>query len=78
MIAWNGFQLLVEVKVTKKDFEAQVYDKPAEIGLEIKFFHFLKFGSLVSHFKCVDDRSGQCLTASRKNEKINFGAKNFR
>ena len=38
MIAWNGFQLLVEVKVTKKDFEAQVYDKPAEIGLEIKVF----------------------------------------
>ena len=75
MIAWNEFQLLVGIKVTKKDFEAQVYNKPAEIGLEIKFFHFLKFGSLVSHLKCLDDRSGPCRTASRKNEKINFGPK---
>ena len=78
MIAWNGFQLLVEVKVTKKDFEAQVYDKPAEIGLEIKFFcHFLTLGSLVSHLNRADDRSGQCLTASRKTEKINSDAKNL-
>ena len=46
-------------------------------GLKLSFFcHFLKFGSLVSHLNWADDRLGQCPTASRKNEKINFGAKN--
>ena len=48
-----------------------------KLGLKLSFFcHFLKFGSLVSHLNWADDRLGQCPTASRKNEKINFGAKN--
>ena len=47
-------------------------------GSKLSFFcHFLTLGSLVSHLNRADDRSGQCLTASRKNEKINFDAKNL-
>ena len=47
-------------------------------GSKLSFFcHFLTLGSLVSHLNRADDRSGQCLTASRKNEKINSDAKNL-
>ena len=47
-----------------------------KLGSKLSFFcHFFKFGSLVSRLNCADDRSGQCLTGSRKNEKINFEAK---
>ena len=65
-------------KSHEKTFEPQICDKPAEIGLEIKFFsHFLKFGSLVSLYiaQMIDRDNVQLLVGETNNESS--GPKNW-
>ena len=49
----------------KKNFVTRIWAKWAKIGLETRFCHFLKFGSLVFPEITYNNSLQQCLTSSR-------------
>ena len=57
-IAWNNIQVVVEIKLTKKNWDPKN-------GPKIRVYQTLKFSSLVFFGISWDCSLGQCLTSSR-------------
>ena len=57
-IAWNNIQVVVEIKLTKKNWDPKN-------GPKIRVYQTLKFASLVFFGISWDCSLGQCLTSSR-------------